>query len=100
MRSVRWWAPLLLCAACGRIGFDPFGVGPGGGDDIFTGSDGGIEDNDAMTVAGVEIDLSPIGECPALAFNGTGLGVVWRDGPNTGIVDLRGASLLRSRSAC
>jgi hypothetical protein len=66
---------LLLLAACGRIGFAPLsdgGPGGGGGDGPGTGGDG-------TQVMGTTVTLSLTGACPAVAWNGSELGVAWRD---------------------
>jgi hypothetical protein len=73
---VRTVIACVLVTACGRLHFDPVGNGDGG-----AGGDGGGGDSDgAVTVPGaVTIALSSAGLCPALAWSGSSLGVVWLD---------------------
>ena len=64
---------LVLLAGCGRFGFQTE-PGDGGGDD----GDGSV------VVPGTTIMLSSTGSCPRVAWTGSHLGIVWREGTNFG----------------
>src|SRR5262249_53498635 len=63
-------AILLVLAACGRIGFGAGGGGGGNGDGA-TGD--GPDANDIV------VSLAAAGDCPSIAWNGSQLGIAWRD---------------------
>jgi len=63
-------AILLVLAACGRIGFGAGGGGGGNGD----GATG-----DGPDAHDIVVSLSATGDCPSIAWNGSQLGIAWRD---------------------
>ena len=74
------WGLLALLAACGRIGFDASGTTDPTGD-------GGDPDG-APVVPGTTIVLSPTGSCTRIAWSGSHIGAIWREGTNFGASNL------------
>lgn len=70
-RDVRAQLLIVALVGCGRLGFDPIDPGGPGGPGGPDGGDPGAND--------VSEPLAASGTCPAIAWNGTRLGVTWRD---------------------
>lgn len=75
----------LLLVGCGRIGFGSALTGDGGGDDAGPPGDGdGDAVDDGPGANDVQVRLSSTGDCPAVAWSGTQIGVTWREGGFSG----------------
>lgn len=72
---------LVLLGACGRIGFDHRDDATISGDADPTGDSGPV-------APGILVTLSATGQCPAIAWSGDTIGVVWREGPFTGTANV------------